>query len=434
MKTDFLAFLCLVLCFVSANASSGFQEQAVLAANEEERVLFNFIIARSGAHTQSVLYTEDEFDMYQLPRDDLFNKISVIGLSQAWSLGNHIRQTWPQLYKDISADSVRAFYMNIEKSELTVDYFLMGLYGKSPNWQETDFLDEKVWENIKEGGNCYGCPTSSIMDLGMIFSQNFLQEDIEMAIAEENMDQLTVHSVNACPKLLSNYHAPAVLGAVNDNFFYNIHLDQIGDFYDYVETLYTEEEKSIIVNVRLLTFLVWESHRVHMLPEVDKIPEFLRKILTIENFASSERHHFLNIVYLQEEYVKVTSSRMLEKVKNSFIGALSEENELKTILYAVHDNNLASFLISLLGREQLELDWISNRPAYSSSIQLVLKSGSNGYFVNVLVNHQTKTIEGCSEDCPIDQFIEKLNGMIIPDLVAYCKDYPNEDDETEEEE
>jgi hypothetical protein len=423
----FSAFCLLFFSFSNALLNANFQQDLLTATNEEETVLFDFILARSGAHTQTVLYSESEYDSYQLPRDDLFNKISVMGMSQAWSLGNHIRNSLPSLFQDISLDSVKAYYMNIEKSQVTVEYFLMGLYGKTPNWQVTDFADQNVWKNLQAGGNCFGCPLNSVVDLDALFSGETVTEEIEVPLGEENLDQLTVHSVNACPRLLSNYHVPSVMGAVNDNFFYNVHMDQIGDYYDYISQLYTETEKSMIVNVRLLTFLVWEAHRVHMLPEVESIPEFLRKIMTVENLAASERHHFLNIVYQQEEYVKVTSSRMMEKIKTALLDAIDSPSSLKAILYAVHDNNLASFLISLLGRDLLETDWLPNRPAFSSSLQVVLKADSyGGYFINLLVNHEARAVEGCGVDCPLSEFVEKLNGLIIPDLVAYCKDYPNE--------
>lgn len=135
--------------------------------------------------------------------------------------------------------------------------------------------------------------------------------------------------------------------------------------------------------------------------------EIFQQMIGIMNYSNS--------YFYQNGGAQLASSQFFSQIISTFTGVINGTSTLKWSLYSAHDTTLIAFLYAMN-------QFNGNNPPFASTIVFELHSElNNKYAVQIKFNDVVLVLDGCTEMCDFDTFVELMNAWIIPDVVLACQ-------------
>lgn len=181
-------------------------------------------------------------------------------------------------------------------------------------------------------------------------------------------------------------------------------------------------------------------------------PRDAQLIILMQNIYSMALQSF----YGSEPFLKVAVTGFMTKIRDDFLrisknfvsGKLNVEETLRYQLFSAHDSTIIAVLMAnkYFDATCLQKDFVANKlsgtcftyPDLASSLvfELVGKSGADGVKrVDVRTNLNGTYLDFCKIgtknqgkwDCPLDKFVETVNGMVVKDFKNSCYLLPKDE-------
>lgn len=387
----------------STTTSSASSEEK---GKEKPELVQLFVYSRHGAATDYHFLYDGEWKPYKIQRtDDFHEKLTPLGAAQCWSMGRRLAMDFSDFVdSSIESESFLLNTINLNKNRKCTNYMWFGIQNFIPNIGH--FSDEVVADAMSKRGNCYNCFSDSQFpfeesqevseDLNnsdywtdniQVHPMNFLDYDDVCKTKEKfldlSTDNLPLSDVKLIKKISPYYQH-------NDFDAYSVIQELFKHLYHGIPLEHGLENATDMFVKRSLKLKDGITER------------FLVSILDVHE----------NKWTLPALYARAIIKEMREKL---------DSQDYALNIYPVHNNNLISLIIFLIGAKSEREHYIT----YYASTALILvfyDSESDSKYVNLRFKGEDLEIRDCGFDCDYDTFLSLLDeySELGGDLKEFC--------------
>lgn len=361
-----------------------FQVQVIAQLDTELQLVQ--ILFRHGDRSPVMTYPNDLYNETSWAEFGGFGQLTQTGMNQHHNLGRFLRDRYGSfLNKFYNRENAHVVSTDFDRTLMSAQSLLSGLYepqayqmwNKEINWQPipvhtTNKADDKVFYGLK-------CPRFEQLKKQVEKSDEYIkinskyQDLFDIVDANSGCAQ---HPKSGCAHMSLN------------------------DEWKILDCLFVEKTHGF------------------------KLPDWVEPIYDQLQHSKGWGFYFMNRL---PDMARLQSGGILKDMRKNINDRVNQKDSKRQLfLYSGHDTYVAALT------KLLNLTRYINQPSYASAVALELRKevGANNYFVQAYlknntaaesINYMNLTINGCTELCPLEKFMQLTDDLIVHDFPSECK-------------